>query len=70
VKVRFGCNVFSKNLGACRRPECVFVGAKKDLAIPWLRVKPKEGPERPAMYDTKAVMVFWRKSQRVNVVAP
>jgi hypothetical protein len=70
VKVHSARDFLSKNFGACRCSESVFVGAKKDLAIPRLRVKPKQGPKRPAMHHTEAVMVIWSKNQGVNIVAP
>jgi hypothetical protein len=70
VKVHSARDVLSKNFGACRRSEGVFVGAKKDLAIPRLRVKPKQCPKRPAMHHTQAVMVIWSENQGVNIVAP
>ena len=70
MKVHFARDVLPKNFGGCRRSEGGFVGAKKDLAIPRLRVELKQGPKRPAMHHTEAVVVIWPKNQGVNIVAP
>jgi hypothetical protein len=70
VKVHARRDVFATNLGACGRSEGAFVGAKKHLAIPRLRARPQQRPERAAMHHTQTMVVIRFKNQGVNIVAP
>jgi hypothetical protein len=70
MKVHATRDVLSNNLGACRRSEGGFVVTKKHQAIPGLRAKPQQRPERAAMHHAEALMVIRFKGQSVNVVAP
>ena len=70
VKVGSARDVAATNLGACRRSEGAFVGVKKDLAIPGLRIQPQQRPERAAMHHAEAAVVIRFKGQGVDIVAP
>jgi hypothetical protein len=70
VKVHSARDVVATNLGACRRSEGAFVGVKKHLAIPGLRVQPQQRPERAAMHHAEATVVVGFKNQGVDIVSP
>jgi hypothetical protein len=70
VKVHAMRDVLATNLGACRCSEGAFVGVKKDLAIPRLRVQPQQRPERATMHHAEALLVIRSENQGVDVVAP
>jgi hypothetical protein len=70
MKIHAARDGIAKNFGACRFVKGTRVSTKEDLAISRVRAKPKQRPERMAMYHTVTLVQIQPEHQGINVVAP